>query len=761
MEERRAAPRPANLVRIAGRPSEQALASANARIAAKASATAELGDLVGTLFAQWRWLAIAAVVAGVITAAFAWQLPSKYKATTTLLVETGRAKVLSIEELRASGESREHFQAQAEILQSRDLALRTVRALQLDSAAGFDPRQDNGPMSWLGRLTAASDEQADAAEIENAATERLMKAVRVEATRLSGTIRLTAETIDPSLSARVANRMAELYISTDRDNRSTLSRKVSVQLTERAVELREKLAMSEAELQKYRESVGIVKLGTTQQSMLAQQLNGITERLVTARVRRIELEGAYRRLTAGGQRNYDIGQIQRDPSYTAAKARVDTLALRVAEVTQKYGSAHVLVKEAQAQLKQAREALEASKSALANAIISDYESARLGERELGKLLDAAKAGALDVNRSEPQLAILEREVESNRQLYEMFVKRAKETALAAEVLPAVARIIDAAVPASRASGPPRTQIVLLAAVVAASLMALLILGRSTIDRSLRDRDQAEQSLGRIVLATLPSFSRITDSAAARAYLSVPRSRYAESIRTARVGILLHAQEFASKSVLVTSTMPGEGKTTFACNLALAYSRTRRTLLIDANLRVPQVAARLGMRTDLPGLSNLVSNNEPAKRCFHALPETRLTVLPAGSFHANPQELFMSPRFAAALESIARLFEVVIIDTPATEPASDSVLLASMVPATVVVAESGRASEAHLRRTIGLLGEAGSKVLGVVMNRVGREDRLEPATRDDPEADRGYESLHTAHEPEPFSAPAPTELRNVA
>ncbi|MEZ5659779.1 MAG: polysaccharide biosynthesis tyrosine autokinase [Burkholderiaceae bacterium] len=754
-------PRDAILVHYGHPAAPMPAQTASAPPAGRAASESEFAPLLRMLWAQRRWLITAAVLAGLITAAYVWQLPAKYRSTATILVESGRSQVLSIEELRSNGESREHFQAQAEILQSRELAQKAVRALRLTETADFDPTRGGGPIAWLRALLPGGDDAPDEARIEAEATEMLMKAVKIEATRLSGTIRLTIETTSPELSASIANQMARLYIDDDREMRSALSRQVSGQLVERAEELRTKLASSETELQKYRETVGIVNLGTTQQSMLAQQLNSITERLITARVRRIELEGAWRKLRAPGGQGADIGQIQRDPAYSAAKAKVDDIDLRLTQASQKYGSEYAQVKELRAQRDQARAALDALRTSLANSIISDYESARISEKELLKLLDKAKAGALDVNRSEPQLLVLEREVESNRQLYEMFVKRAKETALAAELLPAVARVIDEAVPATKPSGPPRTPLVLLAAVAAATLTALMLLARAIIDRRLRDPDQAEQSLGQTVLATLPTIPRATSSSAARTYLNTPRSQYAEAIRTARIAVMLRSLENPCRMVMVTSTLQGEGKTTFACNLALAYARSRRTLLIDANLRKPRVAECLGMPVDSPGISNLISGKEPSRACMHALPETRLIVLPAGTFNVNPQELFLSPRFSRMLDSLASLFEVVIIDTPAVEPASDSVLLASMISSSVVVAERSRAGQERVRRSIALLSDAGSKVLGVVMNRVGREERVKPPMRGDPEADTGYESLHGAHQPEPFVASLPDRSHETA
>lgn len=708
----------------------------------------DLAGLWRILVAHKRALLAAAALAAIVSALIAWSMPSTYRSTATLLVETGRSRILSIDELRQSGDSREHFQAQAEILQSRELALRTVRALKLWNQRGFDPRQtDAGPAAQWAQFAGNDSKHWIDEHLVQAAVETLLESSKVEAIRLSGTIRLTVESLDAELSAKIANAMTEQYLLMDRETRSRLSRNVSALLSERAVTLREKLSKSEADLQAFREANGIVKLGTTQQSMIAQRLNGIGERLTAAQARRIELEGAYRQLNRDGRRYYDVGLIQRDPGVSTAKARVDTVALRLAEVSQNFGAEHALVKETAAQLAQAKEALAALQQSLANSIVSDYEAALTSERELRRTLEQTKTESQSANRSEPQLVALEREVESARQLYEMFMNRAKETSLSAEVQSAVARVIDPAVAATKPHGPKRARIVLLASVLALSLAAFVLLVRQAFDRTVRSAEQIEQRLRSAVIAVAPRLGRMTDSSSARHYLEAPRSRFAEAIRTARIGVVLGSLEIPHKTLVITSAAAGEGKTTIATNLAIAYSRTRRTLLIDANLRKPRVAARLGLPDDTPGLSNLVSGEASASQCFHRLPSAKLTVLPAGNLPVNPQEMFLSPRFARLIDALNHRFEVIVIDSPAVGPASDALLLSSMASCTLVVARVGRVTESQLARTIEQLSATHAKYLGVLLNGVGRNSNARPPMPGDPEADAGYEELHNAHQPE--------------
>ena len=708
----------------------------------------EVAGLWQTLVEHKATLLKVGLIAAALAALLAFALPSTYKSTIGLLIEMGRPKILSIEDLRQGGENREHFQAQAEILQSRDMAIRAVRALKLWDEPSFDPRKfDFDPFGKIlasipGRTQKNSwteDELADAA------AEQLMTLLKIESLRLSGTIRLTIETPDAALSAKILNTLAQEYLNADREARSSQARSVSTMLGDRIASLRDKLTQSEAELQKFREANGIVKMGTTQQSMIAQRLNGVSDRLIAAQARRIELEGAYQQIRKGGTKNTEVGAVQRDPGVAAAKIRVENLTLKLAELSQNLGSEYVTVRETRAQLTQAKEALEQQKRSVINSIVSDYEAALAGEREMRKTLDGAKVDAQGVNRAEFQLAVLEREVESNRQMYEMFWNRTKETSMSAEVQADVARIIDRAVAAPKASGPKRSRIVLMAFMLAVSLTAFFLLIRRALDRTFTTAEQAEQKLNQPILAALPTLPRTSEAGISSAYMDQPRTEFAEAIRTTRTGVLLSSVEVPNKVILVTSTASGEGKTAVATNLAMAYSMTRRTLLIDANLRRPRVGVRLGLRPDVQGLTNLVGGGSESADCFHKVPKTKLRVLPVGNLSVNPQELFLSRRFAQMLDALSQRFEIVIIDSPAVGPASDALVLSSMASCTVVVVKAGKTAATEVNKTIERLRRTGTKVLGVVLNGVTSP---EPAKKPGKaEVDVGYEKHHDAYQPE--------------
>lgn len=201
------------------------------------------------------------------------------------------------------------------------------------------------------------------------------------------------------------------------------------------------------------------------------------------------------------------------------------------------------------------------------------------------------------------------------------------------------------------------------------------------------------------------------------FLDKPQSLYAESIRTARTGVLLSAIDLPNRLLLVTSSLPGEGKSTFCVNLALAHAHTKKTLLIDADMRRPSIAKHLGMEAGAKGLSNLVSGTVALKDCVHSLPDTNLMVIPAGNIPPNPLELLLSERFKQTLDKLSSLFEIIIVDSPPVELVSDSMVIAPQVTGVIYLVKAEDTPYQLARKGLARIRKAQGNVLGVVLNRL--------------------------------------------
>ncbi len=669
---------------------------------------------------KWAILGLAAIVA-VLAAAVAYALTPIYRSTVTVLIEAGKVKVLSIEDVYTNSQQREHYQTQVEILKSREVAERTARALKLWDHPAFNPRTQRPSlrqqvMGLVGLHTPKAEWTQE--ELERNIVGQLMRDLSVEPVRLSQLVKVSFESDDPAVAAMVANAIATEYIAADRDSRFALTQQVSSFLQERLATLRQKLAASEQALQAYREQKGIVSLGGSAQAVAGREVGDTTEKLVEARSKRVALEAAYEQARNATPAQYaEIPTVARDPIVAATLKQLNDTRRQLLTLQETLGSEHYKVVQAKGELTELQKLLEQQSAVAVAGMRRDYEAARDAESALERSLGAAQGSVQAVNREEFQLNVLEREAASNRELFEMFMSRAKETNLAGDVQAAVARVVDKAVEPTLPVRPAKVQIVVVAAVLALFLGAMASLLLDRLDNTVKGGDDAEVRLRLPVLTALPMMEGHDRPHMARIFIDESHSHYAEGIRTARTGVLLSNLDVAHKVLLITSTLPGEGKTTVSVNLALAHAQTKSTLLIDADMRRSQVGKALGIVGGMKGLTNLVAGDATIDECLVGLKDSKLLVLPVGDLPPNPLELLLSQKFKDVLAQLSERFEMVIIDSPPVELVSEALVLAPMATSVAFVVKAMSTPAPLARKSITRLQRAGGNILGLVVNQL--------------------------------------------
>jgi polysaccharide biosynthesis transport protein len=670
---------------------------------------------------RWAILTLAALLTlGAVL--YAQSVKPVFRSTTTLLIESGKSKILSIEEVyNGVSQDREYYQTQVEILRSRDVALRTVIATRLWDEPEFDPRIP--VRNWRTRLndliaTAPPVLPWTPERLANETVGRYLGGISIEPVRLSQLVKISFEAGDRELAAKIADATAVAFIESDRDARLKLNLSATGQLQDRLSALREKLLQSEQELQRFREGAGLVSVSGSP-GVAGQQMADISQRLVSARVRRTELESAFQQVERITDGDYSgVGAVITQPGLAEARARVSAASLQVEDVTRSLGEQNSKVIEARAALVAAQRQLGALSRSVVRSMRAELQAARDTERALQTALSSARSSVQGVNRQEFQLSVLEREVQTNKQLYDLLLSRTKETGVSTNLQSAVARIVDPATPAGVPLRPNRPQMVLVTLLLSLLGGALAAILRDRLTNTLQGSDEAESRLRHPVLAALPA---VRDAEAAsgmtRLFLDSPRSHHADGIRTARTSMLLSKFVVAHKLVLVTSALSGEGKTTFCTNLAFAHAQTKRTLLIDCDLRNPQIGARLGLPADAKGIANLVTGTADVKDCVHAISGSPLLVMPAGDLPGHPEEFLLSPQFRDALKSLANRVDIVLIDAPPVAGCSDALIIAQQVNDTIFVVKAR--DTPHLLATRGLerLRRAGASILGLVLTNV--------------------------------------------
>ncbi|MDK2778338.1 MAG: polysaccharide biosynthesis tyrosine autokinase [Pseudomonadota bacterium] len=679
-------------------------------------------------------IALSAVV-GLVAALVSLAMTPVFRGKSTLLIESQEAKVLSIEEVYGlPSASSEYLLTQFEILKSRELARRVVIDLGLVDNPEFNPYHELNKKSFsLKGILFGEGEEPAKEEVLSATTDRFWKSVTIEPIRKTQLVKLSVDSESPEIAMKGANALADAYIESQLEAKIGLTQKASGWLSGRLGGLKERLDESEKKLQDYREQNNIVDVAGVS-TLVAKEIDQITQRLVEARAKRIELESAYNQLHNLEDKSYEslssLPNIINNPLVVRLRESETSSELKVSELSKRYGPLHPRMIAAQSDLEAVRDSVHNQMGRIANSIENDFNVARSKESSLQSALEDAKSRARLINRTEFQLNEYQREVDANRDLYEAFFTRIRETSATGDLQTANARVIDPAVLPKSPVKPNNKLIVLLALIGSAMFGIVLAFLLDVLNATIKNADDVDRKLGVSLLGLLPliSFSTKEKKAAAteetdrlvRAFAENKDSGFSEAFRTLRTSLTLAGLEHPANVVLITSSVPGEGKTTTSANLAEAFGQMEKTLLIDADMRRPTVARKLGLTVGSMGLSSAVAYPDTLDECIHSVPELGIDVIPSGPVPPNPLELLASKNFRHLLESLKTRYQRIIIDSAPMHAVSDALYLSTLTDGVVYVVKADATKDKSVNAGIQRLTESNARVLGVVLNQVNVE-----------------------------------------
>ena len=652
-----------------------------------------------------------------------------YRATATLLIEQGKAKFVSIEEVYSQGVvQREYFQTQIEILKSRELAQKAASKLDLASHRDFDPRQQ--VKGWQARLSdwafGAPPEHAwSDAELLKVAAEQFRRSVTVTPVRGSQLVQISFDSHDRELAGKAPNVLAEVYIESDLDARMAMTQKASDWLRERMGELRSKVEASERALQEFRDRERIVDVKGLAMSGASRQLEELTRSLVEARQRRAEAETAQAVLqqVRAGKTSYEsIPAVMRNPLVQRMKEHEAEADRRLNDVAKRYGPEHPKMIQAKADVEAAKENTRKQIEVAIAGVSRDYEVARASEASVERALAQSKSDIQSLNRKEFQLGVLEREVVQNRNLYDLFVNRLKETSAADGAQATVARVVDAA---SAPGGPyaPNKQriltLVVLATLVVAAILALLL---DRLSNTLNSSADVESRLGMPVLGVLHKIRGFAKKGfvSELAFFNDTQSTFAEAVRTVRTSVLMSSLDDPHKIVVVTSSLPEEGKTTLSFNLACALGQVKKVLLVDADLRRPKIGRLVGRDPRSPGLADVVAGQAPLSEALRYEQKAGIYILASGTVPPNPLELLSSRRFQDVMSGLKESFDIVIVDSAPLQLVSDAQILSQFASSVIYVVKADGTPYQVALNGLKKLRRVNAPLLGVVLNQLDLE-----------------------------------------
>lgn len=658
------------------------------------------------IFGEHKWWVLGTAMAATVLATVVVNLMTPlYRASATLLVENSQRRVIDFEELAGvPAASREFFQTQAEFMQSREVGIRVIKALDLTK----------NPLFGKGADESASDDRTRSI-LQEKVLDRYQRHLEIVPVKNSQLIQIRYELPDPVLASKIANQTAESYITAELDARFEQQQNASRWLTDRLNQVRGDLEKAENVLQNYREEIGLVATPGAALGGNEQKFTSLTEQLIAARLERSRAEQIYRQVAPGVRNRFHVPEVFNNPAVVTARTAESVAEQKMADIASSLGPSHPAYKTAKAELDIARANLRRQSEGVIASIAKTYEAAVRAEKELEKEAASSKGNIQDINRKEGHLNVLQREVDTAQQIYQTFLARVKESNATADFQTPIARVVDPAVPPITAVKPPKLQIILIALLLGTLLGMALAVIRERRNAVIRSSDDVQEKLGAQLLVAVPRLPESDAQRLPQLQHFEPQSTFAESIRSAVTGIRLSMMEVSHPVISVTSTVPGEGKSSIACAIAIEQARTRKTVLIDTDMRKPSLRRMLGISSNQKGLSDIFAG-ENIQNCIVYVSELNLWVITSGSRKVrHGHDLLMSSRFAWIISQLRESFELVVMDTAPIELISDALPVGRQSDGMIYVVSSGNTLLPMVRRGMDRLKTTGIPMLGVILN----------------------------------------------
>lgn len=665
------------------------------------------------------------LVAAILGWSIANSMPNLYRSTSTIVLESNDPNIMKFDNA-GKNPFGENIQTQIEIMQSESVVMATIMQLKLWEQEEFDPRKAPTPlfakfMDWSGIKKLEKpvwDDKLLAKSVYNL----FLSKTEIESVTGSRILKVHFTSMDPELTAHIVNTWIKVYLELDKATRFNTANKSNIWVESRAEELQKKVKEAELALQQYREKNSLVNIRGATQSISTKQMEELSPNVISAKVKLTEIETAYKEMkTVKGGDFSSVSWVMSHGNVPDAKSRETSARFKVAELSQQYGYEHPKMIQAKAELAEAKDNLDRQISIAVASLTREYETAKATLRALELSLAQEKGKVQNVNRIEFELEQLERNVEINQQLYDMFLSKGKEIDLTADYVSVIARVIDEARPNYAPFSPNKSKIILASIMLGLFGAIGLALGIEFLDNTVKGPQTTENKLNLPVIASIPKDTTGELTNNYKQFLKNKNSIYGESISRAQTGLLLASLDKTNQVIMICSSMPEEGKTTVAKNLALSLSMSYPTLLIECDLRRPRIGSTLGLPNDAKGIIDFISGQASESECIHSLAESNLRVMPLGSNTNSPLEIFSSERFEAMIKHFSTIYRFVILDTPPVEVVSDAIAIAKIVPQTLFILRAEDTTYALARNALKKLERSNTKVIGLIINDVDMDN----------------------------------------
>ena len=643
------------------------------------------------------------LVVGVLSALYIWTRTPLYTATSRLLIESGGVNLTAMKDaydpMRASMTQRDIIQTQVQLIKSTPVMEAVLQQGFLAQSQDF--RESKDPVRALAEL------------------------IKVTPARSGYVLDVSAEREKPQEAAQIVNAVVSAYLAENRQRRMGVSDDGIMELKKKAEELRLRLDAATKDLHAFMVTNQMVSFEEAQ-NIVVERLKGLNNNLMTAQPQRIQAEARYRTAEASlkaGNPVESIPGVLESSIIGALKMDLARLEQQYSEMQARLGDSHPQLQSVIAQINALKTKLAMESSNIVDALKGRYEQTLNEEKMLRAELASQEENVLRFNEQAAKYNLLRQSRDSVQEAYSAIIRRIDELSVSqlsgqGDNVFVVAR---AEVPQMR-SWPARGRMMLLGIFFGVLLAVGTCFFLDYMDTTIKGEVDVRNLLNSPVISGVPSAEK---EAGEEAFddlfaLKKPRSHFAEAFRTARTALAFSSTDKPLRSMVVTSTMPAEGKTLTAVNLAIAYAQTgKKTLLLDTDMRKPRLHKVFEGASDL-GMSNLLVSAPGAMDPESVILATRvenLFFLPTGPVPPNPVEMLDSSRFSQLIDELLKRYELLIFDAPPALNLVDALVIGKQVDGLVLVARTFVTNKFAAQQVAKQIASSKVRMLGVMLNNV--------------------------------------------
>ena len=673
-----------------------------------------------------------------------------YEASARMIIEKSNPNVVSIQEVMAIDSwDPDYKETQFKIIQSRSVARSVIKKLKLADSEEFKPQPPQGIIAnfknvisnflrgtksaIVGLLkkedkkpkpgTAPQDE--DEYLQDSGLVSSIVGRISVRPVMDSRLVDIGFRARDPQIAVKVVNGLAQAYIDHNMDLRLGAIKDAMSWMNERIGEERNKVEAAERNLQQYREREEIItEFSGEVETVTAQKLAQLNTQVVAAESARVEAETKYRQALQMKNNPLVLDSIPEVLNnkliQTIKESEVDRYK-SISELSKKYGKQHPKMQAAYSELATLQERKAAEIERVIDSLRNEYEVSQAREKSLVAALERQKQESLELNKKAIEYSVLNRETESARELYELLIRRFKETSVTEDIDTSNIRIIDRAEYAYKVS-PDSWRNMKMAAVIGLMLGLGLAFLFEYLDNTIKSPEEVEQYLKipllGVVLAHTVKGRRANDIDRKKELITLeePRSSVSESYRGIRTRILFSIADSQPKSILMASATEQEGKTLTSANLAVIMAKTgSRVLLMDCDMRKPRLNKLFGVNRE-KGVSNVLVGDCSIADGVQQTEIANLHLIPCGHIPPNPSELLGSKAMRELLVTLSNDYDRIVIDSSPVSAVTDAVVLSKVVDGVVLIVQANSTEREVVRRSIDQLVAVNAQMLGVILNR---------------------------------------------